>query len=239
MSYRSGCGAVRQARTVRDGEVVRSNRITPTNKNTPGDTVYFYATINTMKQPRRGTRIVNIFGTLGYLSVIFQWLWSAIILAYPLLSSDWSAVLPKPSNPITPDPVISTPSPLVVGIVIALTVVIFAATLYVIWKLPAAAGRSGGKATHRAADKLVPVLTGKVKLPQKKRLKLSYKIALLIKLSLILIPLMALCFASDITNLPIAVAWSAAAFCASLSIIYFGISMILVHLLKVRTEDVW
>ena len=40
------------------------------------------------KQHSRRRIVVNIFGTLGYLSVFLQWTWTAIILLYPLFQSE-------------------------------------------------------------------------------------------------------------------------------------------------------
>ena len=188
--------------------------------------------------PRR-TTVVNTFGTLGYLSVIMQWLWLIVIVAHPLLSSDFSLFLPSHDTATPPAPIIGTPSPLIVSIVIAVTIVIFAMTFYVLWKLPKNIGTRGALVTKRAATAIVPVITHHKKISKKRFARISYRVIILIKLMLIVIPVIGLLFAQPIDGLDTRAIWAVGLFCGLCSLTYIGAQRLLASLLGVKTDDLW
>lgn len=181
---------------------------------------------------------VNVLGTLGYISVIFQWLWAIIVVAHPILSSDMSFIIPQADSPapITPT---SPPSTFAVIIVVALTILIFAFTLYVIWKLPAAVGKRGSMVTKRTADTLVPIISAHRPQTKKQRRMLSRRLILLIKFALILIPVAALGFATPVGELTLSIIWIAGLFCAACSSVYFAVQQLLGKLWRLTPEQIW
>lgn len=181
--------------------------------------------------------IANVLGTLGYISIIFQWLWGVVVIANPLLSGDMSFLIPQHEAPIATTPV-AAPSPVAVGIVIALTIVIFAFTLYVLWKLPATVGRKAGLATKHAADTLVPLVAhhGATK---KERRALSRRLILLIKWGLVLLPVIALSLAGPVEGLTLPMIWIVGLFCAACSSLYFGLQQLLSKLWNIPAEHLW
>lgn len=187
----------------------------------------------------RRTTVVNIFGTLGYLSIILQWLWLVVIVAHPLLSSDFSLFLPEQHTAPAIAPVASNPSPVVIGFVIFLTILIFAITFYILWKLPKGIGLQGARATKRAATVLVPVITHHKKISKKRRLRVSYQAVLGIKLFLICVPIVGLIFAQPINGLDARAIWTVGLFCGLCSFVYIGIQQLLAPLLNVKTSDLW
>ncbi len=187
----------------------------------------------------RRTVVANIFGTLGYLSIIMQWLWLVVIVAHPLLSSDFSFFLPDKSAQPVAVPVASSPSPIVIGLVLFLTILIFAMTFYVIWKLPKKIGSQGAVATKRAATALIPVITHHKKISKKRRMRLSYQVVLGIKLFLIIVPILGLIFAQPINGLDARAIWTVGIFCGLFSLIYIGVQQLIAALLSVKTDDIW
>jgi hypothetical protein len=126
-----------------------------------------------------------------------------------------------------------------VVIVIALTIFIFALTLYALWKLPSAVGRGGARVTRQTADALLPVITHHRKKSAKERRRLSYKLVVYIKWSLVIAPLAALIWASSVDALEPQIIWTVAGFCALCSAAYFGIQQLLVGLWKVPSDKTW
>ena len=187
----------------------------------------------------RRTTIINIFGILGYLSIIMQWLWLLVIVAHPLLSSNFSLFLPDQPVPSVTTPVASTPSPVVIGFVIIVTILIFAMTFYILWKLPKRIGLQGARATKRTATVLVPVITHHKKISKKRRLRVSYQVVLGSKLLLMCVPLVGLVFAQPINGLDARAIWTVGIFCGLCSFIYFGIQQLSATLLNVKTSDLW
>lgn len=188
--------------------------------------------------PKR-TSFVNVLGTLGYISVIFQWLWSAVVVGYPLLSSDMDFLIPTPSETQVTQTTFAQPSPITIAVVVIITILIFAFTFYALWKLPAAIGRRGAKATQQAAHALIPVITHHQATSKRERRRLSWRIIAIIKLTLALLPIIALLFAQPIDKLPQEAVWIVAVFCMVCSLIYFGIQQLLVKFWRIDPESAW
>jgi len=184
------------------------------------------------------TSLINVLGTLGYISIIFQWLWTIVTVGHPLLSSDLVYLFPAndvPAVPVNSDP----PSSFAIVLVIVLTVIIFAFTFYVLWKLPGAIGKQGGKATRRAATALVPIIARHQKPAHKERRRLSRKLVLIIKGLLVILPCITLVLAQPVGELRMEIIWVVGLFCAISSLSYFGLQQLFVLLWKVPAEDAW
>lgn len=168
-----------------------------------------------------------------------QWLWFIVIVANPLLSSDFSLFLPKQNVQSMPAPVANSPSPVTVALVLVLTVLIFALTFYILWKLPKKVGTEGARATKRAATVIIPVITHHKPISKKRRERLSYRVVLCIKLIIISAPLIGLVFAQPIKGLDSRAIWVVGLFCATFSFIYVGAQQLLAGALGVKTNDLW
>jgi hypothetical protein len=197
-----------------------------------------YDTVMVTKPTQSRVVVANTFGTLGYISIIFQWLWSIIILAQPILSSDMGLLIPQHEPSIAQTPA-GPPSTFAVFIVVFLTILIFAFTLYVLWKLPATVGKKAGEATKHAAETLVPLVTPHHKPTAKQRRIISHRLTLGIKWALILIPLIALAFSHPIDGLSISVIWIIGLFCAICSSLYLGLQQLLGKLWRIPPERIW
>lgn len=192
-----------------------------------------------MKQQPKRLIAANTLGTLGYISIIFQWLWSFLILVYPVLIAQPDFLFPADRPTFIQDDTSIAASPLVVAIALAATVVIMAIAAVVLFRLPKTIGKKGAHITKSAASTVIPAVTHHKKLSKKKRIQLSYQIILGIKLLLIITPLVALPFAQPIQQIDTEVIWAMALFCATCSSAYFLLQQLIARITRVDVEKLW
>lgn len=182
----------------------------------------------------------NVFGTLGYLSVLLQWTWTLLLLCYPLIMADHSFFLPDtPTEPFHPTNTAVTSSPITAVIAIAVTAFILVATVIVIARLPKQIGKRGAQITHQTADSLIPIVTKHKPLPQKKRRALSYRIVLIAKTIAILLPIVGLIWTESPYPLTDAIVWTIGIYCATWSVAYFAVQQAIGLLGKIDTRQLW
>lgn len=190
--------------------------------------------------PSRRTQFVNTFGTLGYISLIFQWAWSLLLLFYPQLESGDSFFYPEYSPNASSVPSLSlAPTPLTVGIAILVTLFIIILTIIVVIRLPKTIGQQGGKITQTAATAVVPIITNHAKLPATKKRELSYRIATIFKCLLLLAPLVLVLFVSESVPLDSSLIIVIAGFTAACSALWFALQYGLALLLRIPTRFLW
>lgn len=182
----------------------------------------------------------SIFGTLGYLSVLFQWAWTLLILCYPLLIADHSFLLPsQPVHPADSSPSGLATSPIMVIVAIAATAFILVLTAVVLVRLPKNIGLRGARITHQTAKMVVPLVLKRKPIPKKKQRELSYKVILTVKILLMLLPIVGLLYIPAATPLASPIIWVFGVFCASLSVTYFGIQQLVGLFWKVPLDKLW
>ena len=188
----------------------------------------------------RATLATNIVGTLGYFSVLLQWAWTFLILCYPLLVDDNSILLPpKPIHPMHTHADSLSTSPIMIIVALVVTAFILALTVIVLVKLPKKVGQQGARVTHQAADAVIPLIVGHKALPKKKQLKLSYRITLIVKTSLIIIPVIGLFFIPSSVPLDITIIWYVGIFRACWSVFYFGLQQLIGIITKLPLSKLW
>lgn len=194
-----------------------------------------------MKKPTtRYVAVANLFGTLGYLSVLLQWSWAGLLLIYPLLVAQPEFLFPKPS-PVQPEVMDPMPAltPLMVIIAAAVTIVILIITAITLVQLPKRIGKRGAALTHSAARSALPVLTHHKKITKKERQRLSYRLILLLKLGTVIIPIVAIIFIAPIDHITPIVIWTIMLFCAAWSLTYFAIQQVIAKLARLDTDMLW
>ena len=187
----------------------------------------------------RKLTLVNILGTLGYISIVFQWLWTIVIVANPILSSDFSFFVPTAPVPTEAAPISTPPSPIVVVAVILLTIVVFVATLYILWRLPKSLGMKASKATKKTADAIAPLIPHHHPTTKKRRRALSHRIVVCIKWGIILLPLLVILPSQDIGPMTKDIIIWVGIFCAACSSTYIGAQLILARVWQLPHEQVW
>lgn len=144
-------------------------------------------------------RLANFFGASGYFWMALQWLWTVIVVGYPLLGADISWLVPKSAGPAPAPVAISMPEPILfifVGIVVVTSIAI---TIYALVMLPKNIAKSGSKASSKTVEALIPIITKNKTLPKKKRRLLSARIKLYFKLFAIVLPLALVLFFNNST----------------------------------------
>lgn len=198
--------------------------------------------MSTAHKNRRQTSATaaNVFGTLGYLSVLLQWTWTLLLLCYPFLMADHSFLLPDaPAEPFHPTNDAVTSSPITAVVAIAVTAFVLVTTVIVIARLPKQIGKRGAKLTHQTADTIIPIVTKHKPLPQKKRRVLSYRIILVAKIVFIILPVIGLIWVRPPSPLTNAVVWAIGLYCASWSIVYFAAQQAIGFFAKIDTRQLW
>ncbi|HSW90760.1 MAG TPA: hypothetical protein VLF64_02070 [Candidatus Saccharimonadales bacterium] len=198
--------------------------------------------MNTAHKTKRQTpkTIANVFGTLGYFSVLLQWTWVLLLLCYPLLTVNHSFLLPDaPAEPFHPTHNAVTESPITTVAAITISAFVLIATAVVITRLPKQIGKRGARLTHQTADAILPIVTKHKVLPQKKRRALSYRIILLAKLTFIILPVIGLSWVVPSDPLTVPVVWTIGLYCAGWSIIYFAVQQMIGFFAKVDTRRLW
>lgn len=189
---------------------------------------------------QRSKTVANVFGTLGYLSILLQWTWTLLLLCYPLITADHSFLLPNtPAEPFHPTNTAVASSPITAVLAIAVTAFILVATVIVIARLPKQIGKRGAQITHQTADSLIPIVTKHRPIPQKKRRMLSYRIILIAKVVAILLPIAGLVWTASPYPLTDAIVWTIGIYCAGWSATYFMIQQAIGFFAKIDTRQLW
>lgn len=185
-----------------------------------------------------------MFGSMGYLFCLLQWFW-AVLLYFSLFQSAISFTLtsndPRPES--VAHPTVALPSQLEMGIVVVMTVVILAATLYALVKMPKNIAKAGSKLVHQTADAVAPaVIKAQHKKDTKKvRMKLAPKLTAIAKVLLIVIPMITGAFSGLLETLPIdySIAVIVGIILGSGSALFFLVQYAAAHVLRIRVSDLW
>ena len=132
------------------------------------------------------SRLVNALGALGYFSLFVQWLWSIIVIGYPLLEDGSLTNLLQPSSTSDairlPDMVI--PMAVALPFTIIVTVVVVVATLLAFFSLPRTIGKGGATVTHKAAKVSTDYMSRHHHIKTSEKKRLGTRIIALLKITL-------------------------------------------------------
>lgn len=182
--------------------------------------------------------LANTFGTFGYISCLFQWLFVALLYLPVLLNNEQIKHFLLPENTQYTEPVtaMGTPSPLLIGFAILFTVFMIGLTIVMLLRAPFSIAKTGKVVTTKAASKIVPLVTHRPLTPTKKRI-LTNQLVKIIKLSLVLLPF-GLCAVSILitTALPSDVVVFASGLLAIGSLVWFLAQYLAARLFRVKLD---
>lgn len=177
--------------------------------------------------------------------VFMQWLWLAVIYSNIILSAA-SYFLPKSDNsePIKSAITAGSSQPgvfvMVFGALVTITMMVLA--IYVIIKIPSTLAKTSKKVVHEAADNIAPIVLKFQKKPETKRrrIKLTFKLIVIMKSVLALLPLILTLFyhASDDQCLDYSIAIYISIWLAAISVVLFVIQYLLIYTLKVKKDEI-
>lgn len=195
-------------------------------------------------------KTANIFGALGYTNLVIQWLWAVLAVGLPYFQASryvdtlfGNNTTPKP---ILPPPVElgdSTPSSIVVIVVLIFSV---AAIAYAIWAIPRSLGKTGAKITKSSAIATSDVII-KLQRHQKtqkdfdaQKVKMVIRISWLLKIGLIIVPVLLLLIPQEThSSISRYSAVLAGLFFACFSLLWFSLQFLISKLLRLDQSKVW
>lgn len=186
--------------------------------------------------------VVNLLGTLFYLSCLLQWMWSILPFMPGIITLVES--FQAPIDPATVEPTVqivgSQPSALAILIAIIATVFILAICVYLVAKIPTAIGKTGQKITKGASSYIVPIVSHRKELTPKKRRQLTARVIVYLKIALATAPvILGLCTAFIATELPYTVIAFVVGALGVASFTVLGLQLLMTKLLKVSPEKTW
>ena len=185
-------------------------------------------------------RLTNTIGTLGYISVLLQWAWAAIILCYPLITADHTILFPTntPQAPAT-QMEFGAMSPMLLIVAAIFTLLVLALSVIALIQLPKNIGKAGTKTTHAVAKVVLPTVTHHKELSKKRYFTLSYRIVFGIKYLMTVLPFVLLIFAPSIIGLSAKIITTVGALVLTFSLVYFSVQLLLAEVLRVDKKKVW
>lgn len=140
-------------------------------------------------------KLANIFGGLGYLSVIMQWMWTVAILLPPILNNPSVKEFILPSqNSSTPVilPQFEGGSIIIIAAAIIFTVLILGISVILLVRLPFKLVEVSKKTVDATIDTALPIVTHHKKMTQKQQKLVSVRLRLFVKLFVVVIPVLLL-----------------------------------------------
>lgn len=185
--------------------------------------------------------LANAFGALGYMSVLFQWTWSLLLIGYPFLVNH-PEILNAPQQQtavVTPLEISPAFTPFAVLLVSVITIAIVVAAIFTLMQLPKTIGLTGARITQRTATTIVPLLSHHKKLSPKEKKRFSFRVVLALKLVLAVAPLALLPFAQPFQGITLQIMWFLGTFAALFSAFYFGLQLLTAYLGKIDRSKLW
>lgn len=198
--------------------------------------------MSSMSPVRRN--VVNVIGTLGYISVFLQWMWSFLIVLYPMITSNtFKQTIFYQQHPIKVDThsdMYSDFMPFFVILSIAVTLVVVIFTVIALIGLPKKVGKTGAAITHGAANIVIKNTSPPAKAKSNRwKISLSFRLIAAIKFLLTVIPLIILLFAPYIATLPSYIINAIGNVCFAFSVFYWIVEYTLAKLLRVPKKHIW
>jgi hypothetical protein len=206
----------------------------------------FYASVVKWYDTYMRERIINVLGSLGYISLVLQWLWMCVAVVIPYIASDTSLrTLFIPSkNESTPSAVQST-TPLIpewLGVIIGAVVVVLGVimTIYALYTLPRAIGRGGKTVTTKSATYVSHHIPHQKPLPPRKQKQFEWHMTWLIKAVLCIVPAGIVMIPFDLPqSLPHHIVTLTGIIAAACTMLWFLLQYCFARVWHIATSRVW
>lgn len=192
-----------------------------------------------MKNYSKKLLLANAFGTLGYLSCLLLWAWTAILYLPIILANDQvkQLLIPPPAEETATPAISVAPSPATLIFALVTTIVILAITVFALLRVPVAIAKTGKTITTKAADSAVPLVSRGKPLPEKEKRRLTAQLTKLMKLLLVLLPIATLCLSMSIEfALSFELAILVASALAIAALFWFSLQYLLARALNLNFE---
>lgn len=198
-----------------------------------------------MKKPPIATSFANVFGALGYLSCLTQWLWAFVVVLLPRLDTpEFRHIFLPTTSPEPAAPAYTSTLPPVIQTIFLILAVVFTlgVIIYAIVSVPRAIGRAGSKVTHQAAEIAVKQITHTQHKPLTKTQEKTFieRITWSVKLAAVLLPMAALLIPSAPgLGLTRDVILAFGGFCAAITLVWFTVQYCIAKFARLDPRTVW
>lgn len=205
-----------------------------------------------LKQKRKSkqTRLLNILGASGYLSVFVQWFLVLIVFMPSIITSPvFKAFAPggESADVPTPEPVVYTPVaegsviwPILGWIAFGLGMLMIIGLFYwIIARAPRSIAKTGQTITHRPAEIIAPIAAKQFHLKKRQSIRLADSIVFGLKLLGAIVPFIAMFFSGRVISAEAAVAFTfLSCILFAWSSLFFVAQYTLSHVLKIAYRSV-
>jgi len=138
------------------------------------------------------SRLVNLFGSFGYVSLFVQWLWAVVIVGYPYLENGSLSRILQPATPQEPVtiPTPALPQEIAMPLTITITALVLVGTLATLIMLPKTVGKQSARLTHRTTDVAYDSISRRIDPQKRQKRRLSFRILIVLKICLLLVPVL-------------------------------------------------
>ena len=145
----------------------------------------------------------TLFLSLGYLTLLMQWLWLTIVIVPPLLASGRFNGFLQPTTATAPVllPQPEVPTGLAVVIIGFTTLVMIVLSVVILLRIPKTVRMTSEMVLERTAEKALPVVTNHARLTKKKRRVISRRLVLAMQLLLSILPAVICLFLPSVDGL--------------------------------------
>ena len=184
--------------------------------------------------------IINFFGATGYLIIVLQWLWIFMLYFDPI--KDFVTSISKDNSPVSQPSISLEPNILLVIMAGIITAVMIILTIYTLIKMPGILIKNSKKVVVKTAKAAAPMV---LKYQHKKdspknRIKLTLQLIIIIKLTLIILPII-LTILSQLTEnqtFDFRISIYVSSFLAGFSFILFVFQYLFAHLFAIDRQEI-
>lgn len=188
--------------------------------------------------PSFALKTANFFGALGYVSLVFEWMWVFGLLLYPAAEYFKFLVPAKaPTSNHEPLFVIDGTVAMIVGGII--TVLCLGMVMYAFFAVPRSVAKTGARVTRITANSVMPTITRHHPVTKKVKKRLTFIVITYIKATVITLPLLVSLFIQGYPSLPGQIISIVAAFFAIWALINFAVQLAVTKIAKLDTNQVW
>jgi len=187
--------------------------------------------------------VTNFFGAIGYFSCSLQWFW--VILLYSSFITGLALYMNQgaENNVVESPVVVDQGSALAMIILVVVTIIMVALTIYILIKIPSTIVRTSKNIVHKTAEDATPLI---LRIQHKKdnksnHLKLTPRLVLFMKIIILIAPVV-LSFTSQFIDKQVIdfyIAMYASLWLACVSVIFFVFQYILASLFAIKRQDLW
>lgn len=191
-----------------------------------------------LQKPPLSLKVANFFGTLGYLTLLFEWFWVFGLLLYPSLKNI-PLLLPEKAPQTQHAPLFSINPTLGLTIGAIVTVLCVVMVIYALYTVPRGIAKTSSRVTRQAVAVVIPTIVHHKPISKKESRRLTFTAMIIIKIAAITVPLVGCLVTPVVSGLSQQIVAITALFFAFWVVFHFGIQLAITKIAKLNTEQIW